>query len=91
MNERGWTCTYPNTSQWDVWSRTSLNSNIKSRPKKCQVQNVYDDKAANVAIHLDSDHQPRDKSIITQNNYNTFRLDRAHAIMVRQAYFFCFF
>lgn len=55
-------------------SGASLNSNIKSRTRKCQeVQNVCDDKAENAAIHLDSDHHSRDKSIIAQYNYNICR------------------
>lgn len=54
-------------------SGASLNSNIKSRTRKCQVQNVCDDKAENAATHLDFDHQPRDKSIIAEYNYNTCR------------------
>lgn len=52
-NELALTLTHPSEM---YGSGASLNSNIKSRPKKCQVQNVYDDKAANAAIHLDSDH-----------------------------------
>lgn len=67
---------------------TSLNSNIMSRPGNCQeVQNVCDDKAGTAAVHLDPDHQPRDKSISAQHNYSICRLARAHAAISRQAHF----
>lgn len=51
----------------------SLNSNIMYRHGNCQdVQDICDDKTATVAVHLDPDHQPRDKSISTQCNYIAF-------------------
>lgn len=84
-DELALTLTYPSEM---YGSGASLNSNIKSRTRKCQVQNVCDDKAENAAIHLDFDHQPRDKSIIVEYNYNICRWDRAHAVMGRQTHFF---
>lgn len=70
----------------------SLNSNIMSRPGNCQeVQDICDDKTATAAVHLDPDHQPRDKSISTQCNYSICRLAREHAAMGRQVHFFLLF
>lgn len=61
---------------------SSLNSNIMSRPGNWQdMQDFCDDKTATVAVHLDPEHQPRDKSISTQYNYSICSLARAHAAM----------
>lgn len=73
-------------------SRTSLNSHIMSRPRNCQeVQNIFDNKVATEAVHLDPDHHPRDKFISARHNYSICRLAKVQTTMDRQAHFFLFF